>query len=1041
MLDAAPEAIVGLRPDGQIEYWNAAGERLFGITTEHAVGKPIADLLSTIVTVPDWTVLLSEAEAHGKDGKQGWRELQLQCPGGKTVTVDIAVTSYRHGADNYVTAYIRDIGERKDVERRLLQADNRLKDVTDNLPIAVYQFRMENGIPTFPFANRYWSHLGLTPEEVSSNADRVFSLIIEEDLPMMMESILKVVETGTKWRQECRIRLPNGSLRWMLGESTPIPHPDGGYIFNGFWQDITDVKEAAARLSEAQVAAEMSRKCLVDMTESLPLAVFQFLEGPQGDRRYIFIGENVREILGVTAAEIMADRNVRWRYTPEKYRIPARQAVQHAVETRQATTIRSCVDFDGRLRWIYGCAVPSILPDGSNVWNGFWMDETEAQEQAEKLRAAKEQAEDATRIKSIFLANMSHEIRTPMNGVIGMLELLLDTTLSDPQREFATVAQSSAESLLKLINDILDFSKVEAGKLNLEAIPFDLLREVEAVSNAQAMAAKSKGLELIVHYPPAFPHLMIGDPSRIRQVMTNLISNAIKFTAKGQVLVDIEAAERDLGRCHLHVSVTDTGIGLEPDKVSEIFDKFTQGDTSTTRQYGGTGLGLTICKLLLELMGGQINVESQLGRGSTFWFTLDLPLAPGVPRQPEASMLVGVRVLLVDDHVTSRSILEEQLVFQKMRTDSFASGAEVLTALRRAAATDDPYRIAILAPQLSDVDGLTLGTAIKAEAIFSGLALVMLGSQSRASDVQGYAQAGFAAFLRKPVPQHILIRTLETLCDAARNGLSAPFLSAASFAETAASEGDDTLPFAGYRVLVVDDNIVNQMVVVYMLQKLGCAAEVAADGWQAVAMHAAHAYDLILMDCQMPELDGYQATGQIRAREPALSRTPIIALTAHALTGEREKCLAAGMDDFMSKPIRPKVLRDMLGRWLHAVSAGDAPFQGTGEADELDAIQEMFGADFAELAVLFETDSPKRIGALRAAARERDAVAIAKVAHALSGSSASLGAGGLAALCKALELQTKSGWPDDVESKIDAIEAEYARIETRLRAMAQLVPG
>jgi two-component system sensor histidine kinase/response regulator len=763
MLNAAPEATIGLRSDGSVDYWNQASERLFGIAADQAEGRAIA-LLLPADGEQDWVGLLREAGEQICD----WRELQLHCANGKTVTVDVAAVSYRYGAELYFTIHIRDIGERKE---------------------------------------------------------------------------------------------------------------------------------------------------------------------------------------------------------------------------------------------------------------------------AEKLRVAKEQAEDATRIKAIFLANMSHEIRTPMNGVIGMLELLLDTALTDPQREFATVAQSSAESLLKLINDILDFSKIETGKLNLEAIPFDLLREVEAVSNAQAMAAKSKGLELIVHYPPAFPHLMIGDPSRIRQVMTNLISNAIKFTMKGHVLVDIEAAVRPEGRCHLRVSVTDTGIGLDPEKMPEIFDKFTQADTSTTRQYGGTGLGLTICKLLLELMGGQINVDSQLGRGSTFWFTLDLPLAEGAPQQPQTSVLNGMRVLLLDDHLTSRGILEEQLVYQRMRVDCFSTGAQALAALQQASAMGDPYRIAVFVQQLPDIDGLTLGTALKSDPTCHDILLVMLGLQSRAGDMQAFSQAGFSAFLRKPVQQHILISTMEALCGSLHDGKPLPFLTANSFSDTAANEANEALPFAGYRVLVVDDNIVNQMVVVYMLRKLGCLTEVASDGRQAVTMQSRQAYDLILMDCQMPELDGYEATGQIRAEQTGTMRTPIIALTAHALAGEREKCLAAGMDDFMSKPIRPVVLREMLGRWLKAVSAAEVLPPKTDEADELDAIQDMFGSDFPELAALFQADSPKRIEALQRAVGEHDAGTMAKVAHAFSGSAASLGASGLAALCKALEIQVKSSWPDDAESRVQAIAAEYARIDSRLRMM------
>jgi len=575
---------------------------------------------------------------------------------------------------------------------------------------------------------------------------------------------------------------------------------------------------------------------------------------------------------------------------------------------------------DGVLFWER--ATISAMRDDSGAITHYLAvkeDITEKKNIMEQLIAAKDKAEAATQAKSFFLAIMSHEIRTPMNGVIGMTNLLLDTDLNQEQRQFAEIVSKSGENLMGLINDILDFSKIEAGKLDIEILDFDIRTTLEDTTDLLAIRAANTGLELICRIDPEVPSYLKGDPGRLRQIIINLAGNSLKFTQKGEVVISAKLESDKDGFVTILFEIHDTGIGIPSARLDAVFAPFTQVDGSTTRKFGGTGLGLAICKQLAELMGGEIGVSSVEGKGSTFWFTARFEKqAPEDLKTSEVLMdITGTHILVVDDNETNRLLMTTLLNYWGCRYEAAADAESALALLLEAAGRGDPFKIALLDQEMPVMDGLELGRRIKADPLMASTLMVMVTSLAKRGDAATLEQIGFSGYLAKPVRQShlydcialVLGRTKRPTDVSKNTEGSKGIVTRHTVAEQAKNR---------VRILLAEDNIINQKVAQSMLNKLGYKADVVADGQEAVRALEMIDYNLVFMDCQMPQMDGFEATGVIR--DPGSNvmnhKVPIIAMTANAMKEDREKCIEAGMDDYLSKPVKKEALAEVLGKWL-----------------------------------------------------------------------------------------------------------------------------
>ncbi|MDB2415323.1 response regulator [Rickettsiales bacterium] len=825
----------------------------------------------------------------------------------------------------------------------------------------------------------YWSPqfkklLGYEKDEIEASYSSFKKLLHPDDAARVKKHALEHFKHNKPYNIEYRLRKKSGEYCWFLAKATTVRDNKGKITrMVGSLRDITHRKDDEAKNELIKsIAVNIGTADSIEAIFTITLKnICQYVDWQVGHAyfwdewdekmipsNYWYIDEkeskkfsNFKNLTGKSEFEYGEDLPGRTYKANEPLSIRNIKKDKYFLRKKALKNIKSLsaftfpVSVNGKVKVVLEFfsnkkiikkdeEILELLTEISNQL-GLTIDKKDSEEQlklyakeleegARELAAAKNQAESATRMKSEFLANMSHEIRTPMNGVIGTTNLLLDTKLNETQRKYAKTVINSADALLEIVNDILDFSKIEAGKMELEIIPFDMQVMMEEIASLMAIKAQEKNVELLLRYAPGTPRFVLGDPGRVRQIFLNLTSNALKFTESGHVLLNIEVKSNSKKEVEFYATIEDTGIGIPEDKLDYIFNKFNQADGSTTRKFGGTGLGLAICKELTRMMSGNVGVKSKLGEGSTFWFTIKLQHDAEHNKNNQLeldSSLEGIKAIVIDDNEVSLKIAREQMEANKMKVDAAKSPKEALDLIRQAAEKGNPYQVAILDFMMPKMGGKKLAKTIKSDKNLKNIILIVTSSDPKRGDGKEFGKMGIDGFLAKPIGNMEITRAISMILSARQKKIKIPLITQHKLREVTANKKEEKTKefnFKGAQILLAEDNKVNQMVASTILEKHGCYVTPAGNGKEALELVKQEKFDIILMDCQMPEMDGYEATQEIRKLE-TLSKsksTPIIAFTANAMKGDAEKCIDTGMDDYISKPVKDYELLAALFRWL-----------------------------------------------------------------------------------------------------------------------------
>src|SRR5690348_2353347 len=1017
VFEASPVPIVGLDLDARIVRWNPAAESKFGWTASEVMGRrpPM---------VPGDRQQMFEklhAEAIGGKAIMGL-EVPVETRGGAILDVSLSRAPLRDSSGEVMGTVdiLNDITERKRAEKALRESEERFRLIAETIT-EVFWISDPSISKMFYISPGYEHVWGRSLESLREDPRSFMESIHPEDRERVISDLL-VQRDGKPFDHEYRIIRPDGAIRWVWDRGYPV-HDDSGAVtrYVGVAHDITARKSAEESLRKLSQALEQSAESVVitDKNGVIEYVNPCFVESTHFSKEEA-VGKNPRILksgkqpvefyqkmwASILAGEVFRDTFVNKMKTGEMF--------------YEEKTIAPVKDEHGN--------ITNFVAVGRDI--------TLRRCAEEELKKAKEAAEDANRAKSDFLANMSHEIRTPMNGIIGMTELALETQLTSEQREYLDMVKSSADTLLRVINDILDFSRVEAGKLELESEPFALRASIGETMKLLGHLAHRKNLELAWQTSAEAPEWLVGDCGRLRQMLVNLVGNAIKFTERGEVVVSIGVDGRSKDRVDLHFRISDTGIGIPVDKQELIFGAFTQADGSTTRKYGGTGLGLAITQRLAQLQGGKLWVESEPNKGSVFHFIVRLGL-PGrelaTPGEPDSDSLRGLRVLVVDDNHTNRQILLQLLAHWRMVPQEAESGKQALELLERAQREGKPFRIAILDFQMPVMDGLSLAHRIQNDARFSATSTIMLSSSAQPGEKSQGRDFGISAYLIKPVEPSELLDAILNAVTPAVNTSPAP---------VPVSSPEKVLrPASSLRILLAEDNAVNRQLATRLLEKRGHSVVAVNDGRQALQAIEREKFHLVLMDVQMPEMDGLEATRMIRKNEKSTGEhLPVVAVTAHVMKGDREKCIEAGSDDYVSKPIQAEELYSVIDRLQkppldsnngQSMSASPSPAPPFVTEELLDHVQgdrELL----ADIIRLFRAEVAMLLRELREAAQKADAAAISRTSHTLKGSIGNFGSGPAYQAAKKIDEIARTGDAAAAGALLPHLESEIERLQTAL---------